>query len=135
MLPRVSCYKRGKYMAFHQLAGARLLIVEDEYHLAQDAREILSDAGAEIIGPVATIADARAVIVSDAAIDGVLLDVNLRGERAYEIADDLQSRGIPFAFVTGYGRSALPDRFANVTMLPKPVSPDQLIALFSAPAG
>lgn len=130
MLSNRRCHMEGPVMVSHQLAGSRLLIVEDEFYLAHDARSVLSEAGAEVLGPVATVAEARALIEDDAAIDGVLLDVNLRGEMAYAIADDLQSRSIPFAFVTGYDQSALPERFARVTTLQKPVKPDQLLALF-----
>lgn len=113
-----------------QLGGSRLLVVEDEYFLADDARSILSDVGAEVLGPVATVSAARALIGSDPAIDAVLLDVNLRGEMAFEVADDLHARGIPFAFITGYDREAIPERFSNATRLEKPVNPEQLVALF-----
>ena len=116
-----------------RLSGSRLLIVEDEYYLADDARSVLSRVGAQVLGPVATINEARALIQGDEAIDGVLLDVNLRGEMAFELADTLCSRGIPFAFVTGYDRSALPERFASTPRLEKPVKPDDLIALFGTP--
>jgi CheY-like chemotaxis protein len=119
-------------MATHHLEGSRVLVVEDEYYLADDARSVLSDAGAEVLGPVATVADARALIAGDPAIDGVLLDINLRGEMAFEVADDLNSRGIPFAFVTGYDHAALPERFSCATRLEKPVSPEQLLKLFGS---
>jgi CheY-like chemotaxis protein len=112
------------------LAGSRVLIVEDEYFLADDARSILSDVGAEVLGPVASVSAARDFIESGAGIDGVLLDVNLRGEMAFEIAERLQTRAIPFAFVTGYDRMALPDRFADVPRLEKPVRPEQLLEMF-----
>ena len=115
-----------------QLTGSRVLIVEDEYLLADEARSILSDVGAEVLGPVATVSDAYRMIEGDAAIDGVLLDVNLRGEMAFEVADALQARGIPFAFVTGYDRAALPERFSGATRLGKPVRPEQLIETFGS---
>lgn len=118
-------------MASNQLAGSRLLIVEDEFYLADDARSVLSDVGAEVLGPVATVTAARALIENEPDMDGVLLDVNLRGEMAFAVADDLQSRGIPFAFVTGYDRAALPERFATSERLEKPVDPKQLVDLFT----
>jgi superfamily II helicase len=39
----------------NELAGRRVLIVEDEYFLADDFRQILADYGAEVLGPVATL--------------------------------------------------------------------------------
>lgn len=119
-------------MASRQLAGSRVLIVEDEYYLADDARSALSGVGAEVLGPVASVEEARALIQADARIDGVLLDVNLRGEMAFEVADTLASRGIPFAFVTGYDRAALPERFSATASLQKPVRTEQLVDLFGS---
>ncbi len=112
------------------LSGSRILVVEDEYYLADDARSVLSGVGAEIVGPVPTADEAAAFIEADSAIDGVLLDVNLRGEMAFDVADALQARGVPFIFVTGYDRAALPERFASVPSLGKPVDPDQLVKCF-----
>ncbi|MEG3164798.1 response regulator [Sphingomonas sp. PB2P19] len=112
------------------LAGARILVVEDEYYLADEARQILSHVGADIIGPVPTVAQARAVMDANTRIDGALLDVNLRGELVFDLADALQARAIPFAFATGYDGNVLPDRFAERPVLNKPVRPEHLIDAF-----
>jgi DNA-binding NtrC family response regulator len=117
-------------MVTNPLSGSRMLIVEDEYYLADDARDALIEVGAEVVGPVATVSDARALIAADGAIDGVLLDVNLRGEMAFGVADELSARGIPFAFVTGYDRSILPERFAGAASVEKPVRAEQLVRTF-----
>ena len=117
-------------MSNEKLAGSRILIVEDEYYLADDARSLLSAAGAEVLGPVPTIAAASALIEAEPTIDCVLLDVNLRGEFAFDMADDLDRRAIPYVLVTGYDRSALPDRFTDKPTLRKPVAPNALLAAF-----
>ncbi len=117
-------------MPSHALAGSRVLIVEDEYYIADDARAALADAGVEVLGPVATVAQARAQIEAGTKIDAVLLDLNLQGEMAFEVADALQSRGLPFAFVTGYDRAALPERFVDTMSVQKPVSPEKLVRVF-----
>jgi CheY-like chemotaxis protein len=80
----------------------------------------------DVEGPVSSVKDALRA-VEDASFDGVLLDANLRGEPAGEIAAALTRRNIPFVFVTGYGRQALPESFANSTMLTKPFTQEQLI--------
>ena len=116
-------------MASRQLAGLRLLVVEDEYYLADEARSVLCDEGAEVLGPVGTVAEASALIGTGTSIQAVLLDVNLRGEMAFHVGDALQERGIPFAFVTGYDRVALPERFAAVPRLGK------LVKLFASLTG
>jgi DNA-binding response OmpR family regulator len=114
-------------MASEQSLKPRFLIVEDEYYLADDARSVLSEAGFDVLGPMATIAEAESFLDTETSIDGVLLDVNLRGATAFGVADILQARAIPFAFVTGYDCAALPDRFAQVPALQKPASADQVV--------
>lgn len=117
-------------MTDQTLTGCRILVVEDEYYLADEASAILSQVGADIIGPVPTVQQAQAILDSDAKIDGALLDVNLRGELVFELADALRTRRVPFAFATGYDGDVLPDRFTDRLVLSKPVRPEQLIETF-----
>ena len=79
----------------------RVLIVEDEFLLALFLEETLQDLGCEVIGVVSGAAPAQKALAGQKP-DGVLLDVNLGGSTAFEIADLLKSREIPFAFATGY---------------------------------
>ena len=75
--------------------------------------------------------------IEHASFDGALLDANLRGEPVGDIAAALTRRNIPFAFVTGYGRQALPESFGHCTMLTKPFTQEQLLqtaALLVKPA-
>jgi len=111
------------------LQGLRILVAEDEYLLADDLRGALIDAGVEVVGPVPSVAEAAALISTETALDAALLDVNLRGEMVFAIADTLEVRGIPFAFVTGYGLAAIPGRYAHVTVLEKPIRPEQITEL------
>lgn len=114
-------------MAGQNLTARRFLIVEDEYYLAHEALGVLSEAGAEVLGPVATLEEAWDIVSSTAAIHGVLLDINLRGTMAFDMADALQDRGVPFAFFTGYDCATLPERFADVPKLQKPASATALL--------
>jgi CheY-like chemotaxis protein len=108
-------------MADPILQGLRILVVEDEYFLADDVRDALTDAGAEVLGPVPSIEDATALIEQEAHIDAAVLDVNLRGDMVFPVADALRARGVPFAFATGYDRWALPERFADAVRVEKPL--------------
>ncbi|MEG3084579.1 response regulator [Sphingomonas sp. PB2P12] len=114
------------------LAGARILVVEDEYYLAEEVSSILARIGAEILGPVPTVDQANALIAANPRIDGAVLDVNLRGELVFDLADALHARGVPFAFATGYDGDALPHRFADRVVLVKPVRPDALVEALGA---
>jgi len=110
------------------LNGRRILVVEDEYFLAEDLREELADCGAQVLGPVANIKDATSFIKTG-GVDAAVLDINLQGELIFSTADELREKGIPFAFATGYDRSSVPPRFADVPRLEKPLKARQLAEL------
>ena len=103
------------------LQGRRILVVEDEYMMAEDLRCDLEEAGAQVIGPVPSVADALRLLATEMSIDAAILDVNLRGEKAYPVADALRERGIPFVLATGYERWALPDTYKDLPRCDKPV--------------
>ena len=106
------------------IEGLRLLLVEDEYVLALGLADALADLGVVVVGPVATVEDALALVQRVPEIDGAVLDVNLGREVAYPVADALLARGIPFLFATANDRARLPERFAHVTVCRKPFRVD-----------
>ena len=113
------------------LEGRRILLVEDEYFIVQDLARAFTAAGAVVVGPSATIADALRQIAATQKLDGAVLDINLQGEMVYPVADALATRGVPFVFTTGYDQGSIPDRFAGRIRCEKPVKPDQVAtALF-----
>jgi len=104
------------------LQGRRLLVVEDDYLIAQDIRCHLEDAGDEVIGPMPSVSKALAAIATGTRIDAALLDVNLKGEQVFPVADALAKRRVPFVFTTGYDASALPESYRHVSRCEKPVN-------------
>lgn len=104
------------------LRGCRILVVEDEYLLADELRTELDEAGAIVLGPAGALDDALALIRSEQEIDGAVLDVNLAGEPVYPAADLLMERQVPLVFTTGYDASALPSRFGQVVRCEKPIN-------------
>jgi DNA-binding response OmpR family regulator len=108
------------------LAGLRVLVVEDEFLVALSLEEDLREAGCEIIGPIGDLAAA-----TDAAraekFDIALLDVNLKGEKIFAVADDLKARGVAFVLLSGYGKMDLPPRFHDAPRLAKPYDPQHLL--------
>lgn len=99
----------------------RVLVVEDEYVIAFHLCQSLREAGMTVVGPAANVADALALLARTPELDGAVLDVNLGGEPAYPVADALQARGVPFLLATGYDLSVMPERYAGVTYVQKPV--------------
>lgn len=107
------------------VTGWRVLLVEDEFVLALGLSDTLADLGAEVIGPVASVADALKLIEQVPEMDAAVLDVNLGDEVVYPVADALLARGVPFLFSTANDRTTLPARYANVALCRKPFRPAQ----------
>ena len=84
-----------------KLHGLRILVVEDEALVLMEIEDMLRELGCEIVGPASTVATALSAI-GENALDGALLDMNLRGEPILPAAERLMARGIPFLLVTGY---------------------------------
>ena len=81
--------------------------------------DMLLDLGIEVVGPAAKLDEALA-LARESEIEAAILDINVGGQFTYPIADILQARGIPVIFATGYGSSALPERFRGIPTLHKP---------------
>src|SRR3954451_16852423 len=115
------------------LAGKRLLVVEDEYMIADDLACALEDEGAEVVGPAGTVVDALELgQLNRGRLDGAVLDVNLRDERVYPVADVLASRGVPFVLATGYDVASIPVAYAQMPRCEKPVDKRKLMRLLLA---
>lgn len=117
--------------AGRHLAGWRVLVVEDEFFIADDLAEALRAHGAEVIGPVPRLHEAMAMIAAGGPIDLAVLDVNLDGHAAFPAGDALLARDIPFLFATGYERDFLPTRFRKIPYWEKPFDPRSLVNALS----
>lgn len=108
------------------LAGRRVLLVEDEYFIADELARALQAAGAAVLGPVPSVEAALGLLEREAT-DAAVLDVNLGGDIAVPVADALAARGVPFLFTTGYDEAVLPERHAAVRRLEKPVEMSRIV--------
>ncbi|MEH3119266.1 MAG: response regulator [Methylorubrum populi] len=100
----------------------RLLIVEDDYFWADELSRGLASAGAIVLGPAASVAAALEILDREPCVDAAILDIKLRGTRAYAVADRLLERAVPFLILSGYDSSDLPTAYARTPWLEKPVS-------------
>ena len=109
------------------LKGRRVLIAEDEYLVAMDLALSLENLGIEIVGPAGTLEGALELVKRTDRLDGAVLDVNLRGQRVFPVAETLAQRNIPFIFTTGYDAAVIPEPYAGAPRCEKPVNNSQVI--------
>lgn len=106
----------------------RVLVVEDNLLLAEVLGQILEDFGCEVLGPVPSV-ESGLRMAGEASLDGAILDINLRGEVCFPIAETLAGRRVPYMFLTGYDNSRLiPPEHRAAPRLVKPVDPAGLAA-------
>jgi two-component sensor histidine kinase/DNA-binding response OmpR family regulator len=103
----------------------RVLLAEDEAMIGMMMRDILLDYGLFVVGPCCSLGEAMAAAAAG-SFDCAILDLNLGGESVYPVASALRTAGVPFAFVTGYGRESIDERFAEVPILQKPIERTRL---------
>ncbi len=106
------------------LQGCKVLVVEDEPLEALDYCDRLSEAGAEVVGPFASVIDAMEAVEHE-SLDVALLDYALADQNSQELQMALETRHIPFVVLTGYPR-VLVRRSEQQVVLSKPVSADLL---------
>jgi CheY-like chemotaxis protein len=109
-----------------ELAGARVLLVEDEPLIAMHVEDVLLGLGCHIAGVASSTAQALAVI-AEAPIDVAVLDINLgNNETSYPIADVLADRQVPFVLLSGYSRTGQRAEDQCRPWLQKPVDESDL---------
>ena len=108
------------------LVGRRIFVVEDDYLIAACLADQLEELGAVVSGPAATVSDAIELLNREDGVDAAILDVNIRGEKVYPVADKLRARGVPFVFATGYDDWVVPECYAAVPRIEKPADIDRL---------
>lgn len=114
------------------LHGRRILVVEDDYMMAQDLAAELQGAGAEVLGPVPDVQSALDLLDAGSVADGAILDINLGGDLVYSLAEALQDRRIPFVFATGYEGWSIPERYRSLPRLQKPLDLRRIAELLGA---
>jgi CheY-like chemotaxis protein len=107
------------------LSGIRVLVIEDEPIICMFIEDALSDLGCKT-GAIATnLTDAK-IKVAEGDFDVVMLDVNLKGELSFAMAETLTAQQLPFIFSTGYGKVGIPIHLQHVPVLQKPFQENEL---------
>jgi CheY-like chemotaxis protein len=113
------------------LSGLSVLVVEDQFLIAEEMRRAVEHLGGRVVGPVPSVEKALALALQ-ARPDLGLLDVDLHGQEIYPVADALIEAGSPVIFATGFDRAAMPAAYKDAPHLDKPVTPHALAAALAA---
>jgi CheY-like chemotaxis protein len=103
------------------LPGRRVLVVEDEYFLADDISRALRSSGADVAGPVGELEEALRILNDGSIVDGAVLDVNIHSDMVFPVAQELRARRVPFVFTTGYDKISIASEFHDVPIWEKPI--------------
>ena len=115
-------------MQEHGLSGLVILVVEDDYYLAEELCFGLQEAGAQVLGPAPSVADAMRLSAVNSKLDAAVLDVNLNGEFSWPIVDVLLARNVPVLLATGYDSCVFPPQYCKLPRCEKPFMLTTLVA-------
>ena len=109
------------------LEGTSVLIVEDNFVVADALRFLIDGHGGSVRAVVPSLQRAFAAL-ADAPVDIAVLDIDLNGTSVVPLAEHLRARGIPFVFLSGYcDEDLLPQHLRGRPRFDKPVEADRLV--------
>ena len=114
----------------HSAKNNRVLVVEDEWLIADEVCHQLLKAGYRVVGPVPSVREALTFVAQD-EVDAALLDYRLNDEDSHQIAEELAAHNIPFAFLTGHDPKEI-EYCRKFPCLQKPFSSEMLLKLMNA---
>ena len=114
--------------------GQKILVVEDEPLIAMMLEDFLETLGHHVSASCDNVAEALGK-AEEGGFDVAILDVNLKGEAVWPVAERLRSRGVPFVIASGGHVEPPPAEFADVPMLEKPYTIDRITPALEKAAG
>jgi two-component system, response regulator PdtaR len=113
----------------------RVLVVEDEWLVADYIVDVLEDAGHEVVATASTGEQALGHL-ERTGIDIALLDITLKGSLSgIDVARAARVSGIPHVFITGSGdpaTRAAAEATGPLGFLQKPFSPERLLSVLGS---
>jgi DNA-binding response OmpR family regulator len=105
-----------------------VLVVEDQWQVAMALKSFLEAHGMKVSGPAAKLADASR-LAAEHKPDLAIVDMNLKGEMAYPLIDELHDQGVRVVVISGY--AVVPQVTDKViAVLQKPFNGPELLATF-----
>jgi CheY-like chemotaxis protein len=102
-----------------------VLIVEDEPLIAMMLEDFLDSLGHTVAGSCESVQEALGR-VEEGGFDVAIIDVHLKGEHVWPVADRLNEKGIPFIVATGGHIAPPPPEHENAPVLNKPYTIDSI---------
>ncbi len=116
------------------MKNCSVLIVEDEPLIAMMLEDFLETLGHKVHASCDNLRDAMNEADTD-GFDLAILDVNLKGEAVWPVAEKLRARGLPFVLASGGHVEPPPPQFAAVPLLEKPYTIDRITPALEQAAG
>jgi CheY-like chemotaxis protein len=108
-----------------------ILVVEDEPLIAMMLEDFLESLGHSVRATCESVKEAL-IEADKGGFDIAILDVNLKGESVWPVAERLREREIPFVLATGGHVDPPPAQFANVPVIEKPYTVDRVTPALEA---
>lgn len=108
------------------LVDLDILVVEDEFLIAQTIASSMEAAGANNVESAESLAQAH-VVLSEKWFDVAVLDIRLIDGESWELASALATRGVSIVIYSGHIRAELEKKVPSAVFLPKPATPNQLV--------
>lgn len=116
------------------ISRQRILVMEDEWLIAAATCAALEHAGFEVVGPAAGPDDALRRIAAEPP-DAATLDIRLREDKSFAVAEELARRHIPFVFISGYTTRDVPENLQDRPFLTKPATEAEVVKAVSGLLG
>lgn len=113
------------------MGNRTILVVEDEPLIAMMLEDFLESLGHAVSATCESVEDAMAE-ADKGGFDVAILDVNLKGESVWPVAERLRDKQIPFVLATGGHVEPPPVQFANVPVIEKPYTVDRVTPALEA---
>lgn len=113
------------------LAGLNILVAEDNFLVSEYLRTVIESAGATVVGPAADV-ESACDFARTGGLHGAVLDLQLGDDVAEPLMNELDSRRVPFVVISGFEQSSVPQRFAGMSYVAKPIAEAELIEKVAA---
>lgn len=117
------------------LENMQILVVEDEYLIANDLTDAIAEAGGRPMGPCPDIESARQLLKQGDVPHGAVLDINLGGASVSALAHQLAGLGVHLLYHTGYDTKPRHEGLPPGKLLVKPTRRQDLQSALASAFG